>query len=181
MRYSRNPAGGGGGCLPHLGCDTGNSVTPMCDITKVTSVVRGTAAAATATLTMQLNRCNFFQTCAARMWAIDGAAASTNRRVEIQQIEINACAQECGSSAALAADNVDMVALLDDYTVVDFPFGVPVCWGIWARNTFAEVLTIVYSNIDVAAVDFYHTSFGNACPALPPGAALGDPGTKGYR
>ena len=81
----------------------------------------------------------------------------------------------------MAAANVDMVALIDDYTVVDFPFGVPVCWGLWARNTFAEVLQIGYSNIDVAAVDFYSTSFGNACPALPPGCELGVPGTKGYR
>ena len=61
MRYSRNQAGGAGGsCLPHLGCDTGSNLTAMCDITKTTSVVRGTAAAATATVTMQLNRCNFF-------------------------------------------------------------------------------------------------------------------------
>lgn len=181
MRYDRRNPDGGGSCLPHLGCDTGKKVTPLCDITKVTSVLRGTTAGGTATLTMQLNRCNFFQTCGARFWAIDNNAASTNRRAEIQSVEINSCAQECGSAAALAAANVDMVALIDDYTVVDFPFGVPVCWGTWARNTFAEVLTIGFSNIDAAAIDFYHTSFGNACPALPPGCELGVSGTRGYK
>jgi len=167
--------------MPHLGCVTGTSLTSLCDITKVTSVIRGTAAGATATLTMQLNRCNFFQACAVRFWAIDGAAASTNRRVEIQIVEINSCAQECGSAAALLAANVDMVALVDDYTVVDFPFGVPVCWGIFARNTFAETQTTGISNIDAAAVDFYETAFGNACPSLPPGGELGVPGTRGYK
>ena len=187
MRYSRNQQQGstgggmGGGCLPHMGCSTGNSLTPLCDITKVTSVLRGQAAATTFTLTQQIQRCNFFQPCAVRFWAIDGATASTRRTVEIHQVEINSCAQECGSAAELALATVDMIALLDDYTVVDFPFGVPVCWGTYARAAFAETLRIGGANVDVAAIDFYSTNWGNACPALPPGCELGTPGTRGYK
>ncbi len=183
MRYDRRNANMGGSlALPHTSCVPGKSLTAACDLTKVTTAVLDTAAAATALITMQLNRCNFFWTCSTRFWFIDNAAASTNRRAQINQIEVNACAQECGSAAALAAAAVDIVGLSDDYTQEICWWGIPVCWSPWSRNTFAEVATAGIENIDAAAIDSYWTHWGVACPALPPGLACGrPPGELGFQ
>jgi hypothetical protein len=146
-----------------------------CDVTKVTSALLNQAAATTFTITQQLQRCNCFWPCSVRIWGIDNAAASTNRAFNLQQVEVNACAQECGSVAALAVGALDLIAESRDYSEPLEWYGVPVCWSPFCRQAFAETLTTGLENTDTVAIDVYVSLWGNACPAVPVGMSCGKP------
>ena len=178
MRYERRERNGGGSvCAPHNGIGK-----PVCNVTKTSSMVLNTAAAGVATLTMQLQRCNCFWTCSVRFWSFDNAASSTNRTVLIKQIEVNACAQECGSEAALTAASLDFIGDGRDYQTPTTWYGVPVCWSPWCRQAFAESQTVGFENNDTAAIDFIATNFGTACQAVPPTMECGPPpGNPGFK
>ncbi len=159
------------------GCN--KCVMPLCDVTRVTTVIRNQAAATGFTLAFNLTRCNFFQALGARMNALDTATPTILREAEVQAIDINGCAEEAGSNNAVAIGNTTMVGLLSDYRLPDSCF-CPVSWGIFAQDAFVENLEFGLFNIDVAAIDVYVSLAGNCLTACPPGLTLGQPFMSGF-
>jgi len=143
-----------------------------CNISKITSVVRNTAAGAVGTLTMGLTNCDYFLPLCVRIWFLDNAAPTTRRVAELQQVQIGACQQEC-NSAAPAVASTDIIGITDDYSATDDWCGVPVCWGIFTQPNLANREIFGFVNVDVAAGDFYATQWGNPCLAPPPGCFVG--------
>lgn len=157
------------------GC--GQPVNPLCDVQQVANVVRGTASGAPGTMTLAPIRSNYFQALACRMWCVDGTNPDTNRRCEIQQIEINSFPQEAFSNIASAAANTSAV-LVDSYiTDPGLGWGVPVGWGIFAQASLIHILNIGFVSIEPAGVtlDLYASAYGNALDVVPPGYSLGKP------
>jgi hypothetical protein len=170
---------GGGICHTgpqRAGCN--KVVQPLCDVTRNTQVVRGTAAGAVWTINFQLARCNFFQALGARMHSLDANTPTVVRAAEVQQVDINGCAQEAGSQTAAAA-NTTIVGLMRDFDTPD-ECACPIAWGIFGRQAFAENLVVAGVNIDVAAADQYVTLLGNCLSACPPGLEVGKPFTGGF-
>ena len=159
------------------GCN--KCVQPLCDVTRVTTVIRNQAAATGLQLNFNLTRRNLYQALGCRMNVVDTATPTVLREAEVQSIDINGCAQEAGSNNAIAVGNTTIVGLASDYRLPDSCF-CPVSWGIFAQTAFVEVLDFGFFNIDVAAVDIYVSLAGNFLTACPPGLTLGQPFIGGY-
>jgi hypothetical protein len=166
MRYDRRNAGAS--AEPFNGVE-------KCNVTKITTEILNQAAATAFTITMQLQRCNCFWPCSMRIWGRATAAATTVRAFNVQQIETNACAQECGSVAALAVGALNYIGIGRDYMQETCWYGIPVCHSPFCRQAFAETNTVGLENNDVGAGDYAVSYWGNACPAVPPGLTCGKP------
>ncbi len=159
------------------GCN--KCVTPLCDVTRVTTVIRNQAAATGFTLNFNLTRCDFYQALGCRMNSLDTATPTILREAEVQAVDINGCAQEAGSNNAVAVGNTTMVGLVSDYRLPDSCF-CPISWGIFSQANFVNLLQIGYFNNDVAASDLYCSLAGNCLTSCPPGLTLGQPFMSGY-
>jgi len=171
------PTNGGPSCRSDVTVPGCGSVTqPFCDVQMTTGVVRNVAASAVAALIMAPRRTNYFQPLFEKLAVIDSSNPDVNRRIEIQQIEINQIPQEPFSDT-IAAGNT--AAALSDFFGPDFDeYGKPVSYGIYSQTSLLKVFQYGLLNIEGVAIDAYAVHFGNALDQVPPFLKVGQPFTE---